>query len=132
MTIAAGDTFLPKDVPAMPAHLWIVATDPEGEPPSVLLVNLSSYVDDGRRAVDATCLLEPGDHAFVVHTSFVYYEKARIAEISQLQRALDHGAMRPHEPIGKSLLHRIWEGFLRSPDAKPRHQDMVRRFLESG
>lgn len=132
MAVAAGDTFLPKDARNLPAHLWIVVTDPEGVPPSVLLVNLSSYVDDGRRAIDATCLLEPGDHPFVVHTSFVYFEKARVSETSQLERALDLGAMHPHTPIGEALLGRIRKGFLRSPDAKPRHQAMVRRVLESG
>ena len=102
-------------------HLYIVLNDPcrfegYGSNPCVLLVNVSSV----REGVpyDATCLLEPGEHEFVRHSSFVFYRNARIEQESHILRLVDQGLFKPHTAVSVRVFQRIKAGLFDSPHTK--------------
>jgi len=97
-----GDTF----IPALPdAHLWIVLTEPNEEG-KVVIVNLTSGV------FDQSCILEPGDHPFVRHTSTIRYQKAMLCSHEKLEESVRAGSVRRREPVAMEIVKRIWRGAL--------------------
>ena len=102
-------------------HLHIVLNDPQpfagyGQHPCVLLVNLSSVRED--IPYDATCVLEPGAHAFVQQQSFVFYRYARIEQGAHILRLAEQGVFKPHEPMSAETLQEINAGLYDSPHTK--------------
>lgn len=102
-------------------HLYVVLNDPcafdsYGSNPCVLLVNLSSV----REGVpyDATCVLDPGEHAFVRRQSFVFYRNARIEQESHILRLMDQGLFKPHVAVSDEVFQRIKAGLSDSPHTK--------------
>jgi len=102
-------------------HLYIVLNDPQpfenyGRHACVVLVNLSSL----REGVphDATCVLEPGEHAFVTRKSFVFYRNARIEQENHVLQLVRQGVFKPHEPMPTAVLRRIKAGLFASPHTK--------------
>ena len=130
MGFVSGDTFLNDSVPGAPEHLWIVATDPEGDPPSVVIVNVTSLVDDGKRHIDEACVLNESDHPFVRHDSFMKYKAAALVEVSTLQSLLAKGLIKSPAPVSAHVLQRVRQGFLDSEFSEKRFQDIVRPYLE--
>lgn len=115
MPVNAGGTFLlPKPVNSTP-HLWVVLTDPDdGHPPHVAIVNLTSS------EVDRTVVLVPGDHAFVKHETFIYYEDAKIAPAGKLPEAVTIGIASHNDDCSPELLERIQAGVFASPHCPPK------------
>ena len=76
-----GDTFL---WPSRDDHLWLVISDvdPVGQ---LIVVGIYSH----QPHYDRACLLEPGDHPFVKHTTCVQYVTARLV----LQRTFSTTAL---------------------------------------
>ena len=74
MAVSCGETFFLSGTHDTEPHLWIVLTDPEGNPGEVVVVNLTSQ----RPGSDATVVLQRGDHPFVRHDTVVYYGDARM------------------------------------------------------
>ncbi|RLJ18234.1 hypothetical protein DJ030_12680 [bacterium endosymbiont of Escarpia laminata] len=71
------------------AHLFFVLSDPVGNPPKVAMVNIST-----KRNLpfeDHTVVLQPGDHSFIRHDSFVYYEYARLINVEVVERKVAEG-----------------------------------------
>lgn len=114
MRFVSGDTFLNDSSPGAPAHLWIVATDPEGDPPSVVIVNVTSLKDDGKRHIDEACILNESDHPFARHDSFMKYKAAALVEVSTLRALLAKDMLQPHAAVRPDVLQRIRQGFLDS------------------
>ncbi len=104
--IRAGSTLFPTPK----SHLWIVVTDPAGEPAQVVIVNLTTV----RKGSDRTVVLGPGDHPFVVRDTCVRYSDARLAKVETLQQ-LAAGPGRLREDVPPDVLRRIQDGLLRSP-----------------
>ncbi len=68
LSLKAGSCiFLEKPDKESISHLWLLLTDPAGDPPKVLMVNLTTY----REGVDTTVLLTPDDHSYVDHPTVV-------------------------------------------------------------
>lgn len=99
-------------------HLFIVLTEPLGEPPEVLLVSLSSVTDGS--PCDASCLIEVGEHQFVLHQSFVAYRFARIVRAEVLRSGVDSGKFVAREPVSEALYRRICDGLRASPHVAPK------------
>ena len=109
-------------------HLYIVLNDPcrfedRGSNLWVLLVNLSSV----REGVpyDDTCLLEPGEHPFVRHRSFVFYRNARIGPESHVLQLTQNGLFKPNDPTPTEIFQRIKSGLYNSPHTKREFKRMV-------
>lgn len=78
----AGDTLIvPRTTPGVDGHLWVVISDPEIDPASVLMVSFTSYDRDK----DQTCEVSVGEHEFVKHRTLVCYNDARVATNSDLE-----------------------------------------------
>jgi hypothetical protein len=92
-------------------HLWIVLTEPEGHPPQVAIVNLTTR----RAGSDDTCVLQPGDHEFVKAESVIHYADATIAPAEPLRRIAKLADYDFHADCSDELLKRIRHGLLSSP-----------------
>jgi hypothetical protein len=114
---SAGATLL---IPSGPAghHLFVVLCDPVllagyGPHLQVVLVNLSSI----RAGIphDATCVVQPGEHPFVVQPSYVVYSGMRIYKATELAGYVARGLFAPHHSMSPVVLQRIQAGRLTSP-----------------
>lgn len=95
-----------------PAHLHIVLTDPQDDPPVVVLVNLTTC--KSKRYEDHTVILSAGDHSFLKHDSYVPYDYARRARADVLEKMLKDGTATIREDIGDAVFERVKEGLLNS------------------
>ncbi|EKF9303021.1 hypothetical protein O1B50_003636 [Vibrio cholerae] len=92
-------------------HLLIVLTTPEGVPPEVVMVNITTR----RPTSDATVVLTPGDHPFVKHESVIAFEHAALFEVSKLENGLSNGSLTTYADVEDSLFNTIKSGLLSSP-----------------
>jgi hypothetical protein len=96
----AGDTFL---IPALDDHLWIVLSDPAIDRVNVVLVCLLSWQPHH----DQACILEPGDHPFVKHSTCVHYPWARTVTDARLEELKRDGKLRLRPPLLADVLDRV-------------------------
>lgn len=92
-------------------HLWVVLTEPEGEPPQVVIVNLTK----NKPRADTTCILTPGDHEFVKVETVVHYADARFAPAEPLNQIAQLRDYDFHADCSGEILERIQQGLLVSP-----------------
>ena len=73
-----GDTILPAEWHKN-AHLQVVISNPAADPDKVVLVGITSYDTPEHKArKDGSCVLWPGDHAWISHESSVSYRDGRV------------------------------------------------------
>lgn len=92
-------------------HLFIVLTAPKGQPPVVVMVNITTR----RPTSDCTVVLTPSDHPFVKHESVVAFEHAMTFEVSKLENGLQKGLLKKYPDIDDALFEVIKHGLLNSP-----------------
>ena len=83
--IGRGSTLLTLGTHQNPGirHLCIVLNDPPpNEPRQVLYVPVIT----ARRKYDPTCVLDVGDHEFIVRKSCVHYARAEVRHVEQLAK----------------------------------------------
>jgi hypothetical protein len=114
-----GDTF--RIIGKADNHLWVVISDPDGFPESVVFVNLTTF----DRHKDQTVILGPEDHSFIDHKTVVAYDRARMATDAQLETLKQHGHLKLHDPIEGELLSRLRQGASQSPNIEQRFVDML-------
>jgi hypothetical protein len=68
-------------------------------------VNLTTWREDK----DQSCVLEQGDHPYIVHRTCVNFIDAKQIKISALQVGIQKGKIIPHAPASSALLDRILE-----------------------
>ncbi|MGZ8190735.1 MAG: hypothetical protein ACXWTS_05835 [Methylococcaceae bacterium] len=115
-------------IPSGPAHdpdrkhLFVLLTDPieapDFEGKNVLLVNIAS-VPNGL-PYDATCIIQPAEHRFIKHESYVFYAKARIEAANKLLNGVKAGLLTPHDLMDHVLVQRISDGLRQSPHTTPK------------
>ncbi len=102
----AGDTFRFSDR-VLERHLWVVISDPLLDVADrVVIVRFTTY----RKGRDATCLLQPGDHPFIVHPTVVDYAEALDISNAGLDGFVGSGKAFLQEPVTPALLGRIRQG----------------------
>lgn len=116
-----GDTFYLRGPENPRPHLWVVLSDPMIDPKQVLVVNFTTERPDS----DRTCIVGPGEHPCLSHTSSVNYARARILTDQQLEKAKEDHALDPQEPVSAELLRRIQAGAAVSDDIRNRHRQML-------
>ncbi len=107
--IKAGSTLHIVEPPK--PHLWLVLTDPAGDPPSVVTVMLVSkkpYTDD-------TVVLRPGDHEFIDRETAVQFSTARNRRIARITAAMVRGRCALRASLSPEVLYRVQRGLLDSP-----------------
>ena len=116
----AGDCFLIGGHGLVP-HLWIVLTEPAGNPARVLIASCTSR----KSWSDATIVLDRGDHPFIRHETVIAYDGIRIVEsrIIELQLSLDK--IRRKEPMRRSVLDRVVEAVLESANTAGKFKQFI-------
>lgn len=101
----------PKDDPGK-MHLFIVLTDPATNEKLVLVASVCS-VKEGV-PYDQTCILEPSDHPFIKHKSYVDYSKTKIVEGQRLTNGVQQGKFVHKGMISETVVVKIINGVLAS------------------
>jgi hypothetical protein len=101
----AGDAFRAADS-AVDAHLWFVISEPRLDPREVLIVNFTTW----KEGCDPACIVEPGEHPFVRHRTYVRYRAAQSRSLAQLAALLIKNLLVREEPASPELLARMRHG----------------------
>ena len=107
-------TFLDEPTDTNVRHLNIVITDANSEN-EYLAVPVDTLKYDFQ---DRSCVLYPGDHAFIHHESFVNYKYARVISFQQLFNGINKGLFIRKEDISEDVLIRIQEGARKTRNLK--------------
>lgn len=115
MTFEQCDTFLINSGINKYCHLWIVVIDSVyNDKNKMLCVNITSYRDDRKRDNDPACILNPGDHPFIKHKSFINYGGAYIFEKDKLQSIIDYNMIEKKQRIRNKIFKNIIDNFKNS------------------
>lgn len=106
-------------------HLFFIMTQPHGEPPIVVMVNISTV--RGYRMEDPTVILHPGDHSFIKHDSYVGYGFTRKIRLSVLEKHLEDGKAEMMDPVAEHIFQRVFDGLLQSPHTPQEMKAICRR-----
>jgi len=124
MELRAGDVFINSRSGSIPSHLWFILSDPGEDPEHVLIVNATSAFQG--RDVDSSCILKPGDHPFIRHESYIFYDGARQTAARKLKEGFETEILRFQESASDQLLLRVRTGLMQSPHAEERHKALLR------
>jgi hypothetical protein len=91
-------------------HLWVVLTEPDGDPIKVVAVNLTTRRPD----TDTTAILQAGDHPFLTKETIVHYVDARFIQVEPLRQLLTLDNYDFDEDCSDEILERIQRGLLDS------------------
>ncbi|MBI3525237.1 MAG: hypothetical protein HY066_12100 [Betaproteobacteria bacterium] len=114
-------------IPSGPAHnpnqkhLFILLTNPVSNAAGgqdVLLVGVSS-VRPGQPH-DQTCLLYSGDHASIIHESYVSYRLARIEDAQKLVNGVKQGILTARDMLDGAIFARVCHGLAVSRHTAPK------------
>ncbi len=124
LRVKPGDTFKSDPITGI-SHLHIVVMDvPVAQ--EVLLASVTTYEDEK----DSTCILEPGDHPFVRHTSCISYRHVRIVSRATLQTLIDKGRLATQPSLAQPVLDRVIAGMRRSPEIRSEVREWIRRYAK--
>ncbi|OLE54423.1 MAG: hypothetical protein AUG51_08475 [Acidobacteria bacterium 13_1_20CM_3_53_8] len=99
-------------------HLYVILTEPAGDPPTVAIANITST-----NIADKTVVLEVGDHPFIKKTSYINYSEATVITVEQLRAIMEEDVgVRYKDDASPELLKRIRDGVQASPFTTPKFQ----------
>jgi hypothetical protein len=101
----AGDTFLLWSQ-AADIHLWVIFSDTDAYPDTVLFVSLTTYTVDQEDA----CIIGAGEHKSVRHETCVAYGRTRKASSEALCSLRDCGKIIMNDPMSPEIVNRIRQG----------------------
>ncbi len=96
-------------------HLFVVVTDIVQNSGEVVIVGITTY--DSNKC-DKTTILEPGDHPFIKHKSYIFYSGAMFIKVDKIQTLLRLGKAKLKEDISSEVLERIRLGMTKSSHTK--------------
>lgn len=105
-----GDAVLLRKPNQTVEHLWVILTEPEGDPSQVVMVNLTTQ----RSGSDTTVVLNVGEHPFIQHPTAVNYFDARFTPAEPLQQGVDAGFFSDLQCCEPGVLKKIQQGLLAS------------------
>lgn len=113
----AGDAFFCQAGPR--EHLFVVLFDPDvfptegyGKRLCIVSVNFTSVTAE--KKIDNACIIEQGEHPFIIHESYVFYEKIQIMDFAHVCMCVNQGVYRQAEEFKPLLLNRIIDGIQKS------------------
>lgn len=122
MSTKPGDAFVIDPDGGSNAHLWIVLG--VYQPDMVyedwgLIVSITTLAK--AKFVDSACVLNVGDHPFISHESFAYYQRLREVELTTLAKF----ATAARQRCSADLLKRLIQGLHQSKHSKRGHKARV-------
>ncbi|MCG2572352.1 hypothetical protein LVY74_02115 [Acinetobacter sp. ME22] len=123
-----GDAFFRPD--GLKDHLNVVLFDPNHFPDlgfgnhlCIVKVNITTIYEG--KYFDPTCIVRKGEHPFIDHDSFVYYQKLEIEHFSHIHTCVNNGIWRPADPISGELLLRMQNGVKNSGDTPKKYKKYI-------
>ena len=116
----AGDCFLIGGHGLTP-HLWLVLTDPSGDPAQVLIASCTSR----RPWSDETILLDRGDHPFIRHETVLAYTEIRIVESRVIEFQLARGRITREARMRDAVLERVVDAVLTSSNTAAKFKQFI-------
>ena len=113
----AGDAFLLPDWTGRHLHV-VLAVLTDG---SSILCHFTTR----RRHSDPTCIIQPGEHSFVVVETAVRYDQTYFCSDAGLQ-ALERDVVKRFEPLSAALLQKVRQGALDSPQTPDKIKNALR------
>ena len=116
----AGECFLIGGHGLTP-HLWIVLTQPAGDPARVLIASCTSR----KPWSDDTILLDRGDHPFIRHETVIAYTEVRIVEVRVIEFQLGVGKIARKERMRRAVLDRVVRAVLNSTNTAAKFKQFI-------
>jgi hypothetical protein len=116
-----GDTFLLRGNWIGPHLHLVLAVLEDG---SVLLCHFTTL----RARSDRTCIIEPGEHPFFRHPSVPRYDQIHVCPADRMD-ALQSSISKQLQPFSDSLLERVRQGALASPQTPDKYKAILRQML---
>lgn len=111
-TASPGSSLL---VPSGPSglHLFVLVLGPVvlpsyGPTPQLVMVSATTLRADIPH--DPACVLNPGDHPFIQHPSYISYRHIRVDGSPHVQQMVQQEVWLPHTPCSPELLSKIVSG----------------------
>jgi len=119
-SILPGQTYLaktgsPTDISK--SHLYAVLTEPVDTATRkgcIVWVPWSSVKE--KRFHDATCILDVGDHPFIIKKTWVNYQRAAIVTAEEIRKNLGRGLLTESDPLKDQVLDQMLKGLTASDD----------------
>ncbi|OSI14209.1 hypothetical protein BV914_10740 [Neisseria dumasiana] len=99
-------------------HLFVVLFPPNkykengfGNRLCVVSVNFTS---NNGGIIDDACVVNPGEHPFITHSSYVLYRKIQILDYEHLCNCVNQGVYRAAESVSPELLQKMIYGIKQS------------------
>jgi len=104
-------------------HPSFIISDPTKDRMRVLVVNATTCRNT---TFDKSCVLAPGDHPTISHSSYIIYQLAETWPDQELEARYGRGRIDLLDPLVESVLGRILMGAAKSPVLVPRYKDLLR------
>jgi len=124
MYLRAGNAFINSESGFIPSHLWFILSDPAKDSEHVLIVNATSAFHG--RDVDSSCILKPGEHPFIRHESYIFYDGTRQTTSQKLKEGFEAEMLRFQESVSDELLLRMRTGLMQSSHTEERYKALLR------
>lgn len=99
-------------------HLILLCSDPVFYRPygtsAILSVNVTTW-KERRERNDPTCILNVGDHDFIKHKSFCFYEQAVPLNVARLEERVNKGQFLDYGMLKEEVFKRVFAGFYKTP-----------------
>jgi len=108
-----GDTYFNKviDCRGVSPHLWIVISDPKKDPENIVMVNITTHLDNALRE----CLLFPSDYpSFIKEPSYVHYKEAQLTNCDAIKYKIDESIFEQRPAISPETLRKLLSHAARS------------------
>jgi hypothetical protein len=115
----AGDVF--RFVNIADIHVWMIISDPNRDPTKLLMVSFTTW----QPHLDHACIIEAGEHPFVVHRTVVDYSRAKVVTNAQLESLRRAGRLQLLDPLTAALLARIRQSAMLSKTIAIEHADIL-------
>ncbi|QPS58455.1 hypothetical protein I6G53_16785 [Serratia plymuthica] len=111
-------------------HFHVICNDPVYYPINdcycILVVNVSSIKPGVPH--DNACVLNPGEHRFIQHPSYVVYAEAVIWRVENVARKHAQGEITAHDDMPLATFERVLAGFDISEQATPKNIKFKNRY----
>ena len=100
----AGDVFRFNGIADI--HVWMIISDPARDPLKVLVVNFTTWEPH----LDQACVIQKGEHPFIVDQTVINYARARIVTDAVLEQLRAAGMLQMlADSLSQPLLKKLRE-----------------------
>lgn len=110
-------------IPNINDHLHVIISNPDEFPAEVICFNLTTWKGDH---CDSACIVEPGEHTWVLRKSFVYYENPRKLDAKAMALLETSNRIEKWPAVSDELFARMLNGAQESIRLPVEYEDLMR------